>query len=141
MAAGLLGAAGVGAACAVHAAWGVGSTWPVNTSDQLADLVVGKRPMPGASQCAAVATLLGGATLVTAVGALGGPGPVPALARRASSVAAGTLLTRGVGGLVAEAVGVGDVAPEFRRWNRRLYSPLCIALGLLVGAGTRRRAA
>lgn len=133
--AGLIGAAIVGAAGLVHAVWGAGSTWPADSSDELADLVVGKRPMPGPRECAAVAALLGAATIGTTLATVGGQGPIVGLTRRGSKIAAGVLLVRGVGGLAAEALTVGDLAPEFRRWNRRLYSPLCIALGALIGLG------
>ncbi len=140
VAAGLLGATGVGAAGAVHAAWGAGSTWPAASSDELADLVVGKRPMPGPPECAAVTVLLGAATVGTALATVGRTGPIVGLARRGSSIAAGVLLVRGAGGLAAEALEIGDLAPEFRRWNRRLYSPLCVVLGTLIAIGTRRSA-
>lgn len=133
--AGVLGAAAVGAAGLVHAAWAAGSTWPADSSDGLADLVVGKRPMPGAPECAAVAALLGATTVATTLATVGGRGPIVGVGRRGSKVAAGVLVVRGVGGLGAEALAIGDLAPEFRRWNRRLYSPLCIALGVLIGLG------
>ncbi|MDZ8173102.1 DUF3995 domain-containing protein [Microbacterium xanthum] len=133
--AGLLGAAVVGAAGLVHAAWAAGSTWPADSPDELADLVVGTRPMPGAPACTAVAALLGAASIATTLATVGGQGPIGRLTRRGSTFAAGVLVVRGVGGLAVEALNVGDVAPEFRRWNRRLYSPLCIALGVLIGLG------
>jgi len=71
IAAGLLSAAALAGAAALHGLWGAGSTWPTGSSDELADLVVGRRPMPGRAACASVAVLLAGAALVTAHATIG----------------------------------------------------------------------
>jgi len=136
MAAGSLGAVTLTGAAALHGLWATGSTWPTSSADELADLVVGRRPMPGRAACAAVAVLLTGAAVATAHATIG----TARSARRSRTVAAfasAALLARGLGGGVAEAAAIGHSSPEFSRWNRRLYSPLCVALGLLIVAGRR----
>ena len=136
--AGLVGAAGVGGAAAVHAVWASGSTWPAASSDELADLVVGRRPMPGPPECAAVAVLLGGASLTTIVATTGGHGWAARRSTSLARLAARSLFARGAGGIVMEQLGIGEATPEFRRWNRRLYNPLCLTLAALVAIGSRR---
>ncbi len=103
-------------ASALHGLWATGSAWPTSSPDELADLVVGRRPMPGPAACATVAAALAIAAAVSA-----------------------SLLVRGVGGIGADLAGVGDAAPAFRRWNRRLYNPLCVTLAILVAVGRRSR--
>jgi hypothetical protein len=137
-AAGMSAAITLSGAAAIHLMWARGSTWPAETSDDLANLVGGKTPMPSSAACAAVAVALTGAAGVTA---LASSGHRSRLAKHSASLAAaasGALLLRGVGGLAIGAAGVGDVSPEFRRWDRRLYSPLCVALGALIAFGRRR---
>ena len=138
IAAGLLSAAALAGAAALHGLWGAGSTWPTGSSDELADLVVGRRPMPGRAACASVAVLLAGAALVTAHATIG-TGRSVRRSRTVAAFAATALLTRGLGGGVAEAAAIGNSTPGFSRWNRRLYSPLCVALGVLILAGRRVR--
>jgi len=140
MAAGSLGAVTLTGAAALHGLWASGSTWPTSSADELADLVVGRRPMPGRAACAAVAVLLTGAAVATAHATIGTARSAGGSARRSRTVAAfasAALLARGLGGGVAEAAAIGHSSPEFSRWNRRLYSPLCVALGLLIVAGRR----
>ncbi|MGK2948886.1 MAG: DUF3995 domain-containing protein [Acidimicrobiales bacterium] len=120
----------------VHGLWARGSTWPVASREELADLVVGRRPMPGPLACATVSTALAGAAAVTAHSSMTGRSKPGRWTRAAATAVSGVLLVRGIGGAVVDA---GNVAPEFRRWNRRLFSPLCVVLGLLVAAGRRSR--
>ncbi|WP_083908498.1 DUF3995 domain-containing protein [Ilumatobacter coccineus] len=130
--------AGLGAAGALHALWASGSTWPRDSSDELADLVVGTRPFPSPPATWAVTGLVaGGAWLVLAA-----DGRVPApisvrLTRLGAAGVAGALALRGAGGLVAGATRLIDVTDEFRRWDLRVYSPLCLALA--AGAAVAAR--
>ncbi len=67
--------------------------------------------------------------------------PAPAqsrVVRIGSRIVAAALLVRGVGGLAVSALGVGQASDQFRQWDLRLYSPLCIALGACVAIGRRR---
>jgi len=117
---------------AIHGVWAAGSTWPAASSGELADLVVGRRPMPGRAPCAMVAVALAGAAAATALTSTGDRAASARWSRAAATVVSSVLLARGVGGAVAESCHIGQVTPEFRRWNRRLYSPLCLMLGILV---------
>lgn len=56
-----------------------------------------------------------------------------------ASVVAASLLVRGAGGIAADVTGKLDATPAFRRWNRRLYNPLCVTLAILVAVARRRR--
>jgi hypothetical protein len=114
-------AMGLAAASALHLAWAAGSTFPVSSSRELAELVVGTEEMPGPVACAAAAGAL--AISATSV-AMRGP-----WARRIASITAAALLLRGAGGLAVGALHLGRATEQFRTWDRRLYSPLCIALG------------
>lgn len=134
---------GLGAAGAVHGAWAWGSTWPRQTEDELADLVVGKRPMPPRAASAGVAAALSGAAVAVAIA--GHSTSDRRLARVASLVAIITsraLRARGLGGLTMAAVGSSttgeDAAEEFRRNDLRFYSPLCLALSVGAARAARR---
>jgi hypothetical protein len=39
------------------------------------------------------------------------------------------MLVRGAGGMATSAMRLGTATDEFRQWDLRLYSPLCLALG------------
>lgn len=136
----VLTAAGLGAAAAVHFAWARGSTWPRESDDELADLVVGKRPMPPPASSAAVGVALTGAAAAVLVGAHTGPASrIGGAARLATRIAARALRARGVGGLLMTSAGLatsGQATEEFRRMDQRFYSPLCLALS----AGASRSA-
>ena len=134
---------GLAAAAAIHAAWGRGSSWPRATDDELADLVVGKRPMPPPAASTAVAVLLTGAAGSVAIaGHTNGDGLIATNARRLATVVAGALGLRGVGGLAMAAVGGAtsglETTEEFRRMDLRFYSPLCVGLGLGAARAARR---
>ena len=42
-------------------------------------------------------------------------------------------------GFRADLAGKVDATPAFRRWNRRLYNPLCVTLAILVAIASRSR--
>lgn len=137
-AAGLTGAVTLAAAAMLHGAWAAGSPWPATHQDELADLVVGKRPMPGPVACAVVAGTLGVASAATAAAVLESPTrPGTSPARRLARVTAAGMLARGTAGLVAGALDLGTATPTFRRWDRRVYSPLCVGLAASVWLGLR----
>lgn len=136
-ASGAIAAVALAGAAAVHAGWAIGSTWPAASPDELADLVVGQRPMPGPLACATVALTLSGAAVTTASAATARrPDP---RSRTGATIVSAALLARGIGGAVAEAGHLGQATPEFRRWNRRLYNPLCVVLGILIATSRRSR--
>lgn len=115
----------------VHAAWAMGATWPRQSREELADLVVGRRPFPTAPQTVAVTGLLVSASALVAVAG----GIIPAghrrfrsLARLGSRVVAGTLAVRGLGGLLVSSTAMIEATDEFRTHDLWVYSPLCLAL-------------
>ncbi|WP_158071911.1 DUF3995 domain-containing protein [Kitasatospora sp. CB01950] len=111
----------------LHAVWSR-SPWPCRDREQFADLVVGVAPdrLPSAPACLGVAGLLGTAAYLVAArgGALPAAGP-RRLRTAGSAAVAGVLLTRGLAGPLAFA----HRSPAFVRLDRRVYAPLCLALG------------
>ena len=131
--AGLAAAAGLGLAAGVHAAWAAGSTWPASSRDELADLVVGRRPFPSAVPTLEVSALLvGGAALVAAHAGYLEPlrRRAPGLTRLGANTVAAVLIMRAVAGVAISWLSLAETAEPFRKWNLRLYSPLCLALGV-----------
>lgn len=98
--------------------------------------------MPSAAACLAVTALLTvGAGVVAGLpkgaprlGELGAAGVVAVLAARGAVGAVG--LTPG---LMRRLSPEQRVSEEFARWDRRLYSPLCLLLAGLCAAGIHRR--
>ncbi|MBA2556656.1 MAG: DUF3995 domain-containing protein [Chloroflexi bacterium] len=134
---GTIAASTLAVAAAVHVGWATGSTWPAASPDELADLVVGRRPMPGPVACATAALALTGAAVTTAMASTARR--PDARSRAGATMVSAALLARGIGGAVAEIGHLGQTTPEFRRSNRRLYNPLCVVLGILVAASRRSR--
>lgn len=128
---------GLGAAAVLHAAWALGSPWPAADHDELADLVVGRRPFPSPALTWGVAGLLTtGAGITAAAATTASERPwVRAGARGAGSV----LLARGVGGLVVSRTQRRDATADFRQHDLRVYSPLCLVLGAAAIASVARR--
>jgi hypothetical protein len=116
----------LGVLAGLHLAWACGSSFPFASREELADAVVGARAVPPAAACCAVAgALTGGALLV------GSAGVLPSRLRRAGLVAmAGVLGLRGAAGLSGrtDRLSPGSNSERFVRLDRRLYSPLCLAL-------------
>jgi hypothetical protein len=137
--AGSTAAATLAGASALHALWATGSSWPASSPYELADLVVGRRPMPSAAACATVAAALAVAAVATASAAHGRSGRLTHHSRTMTSIVSASLLVRGVGGIAADLAGKVDATPAFRQWNRRLYNPLCVTLAILVAVGRRSR--
>ena len=122
---------GLAGASAVHAAWAKGSSFPAADEGKLADAVIGRTSMPSALACTAVATLLGSAAALVA----GAPAPRGKRRLGVATVSA-ALLSRGALGLT----GKTPVASErFRSLDRRLYGPVCLALGAASLTGLRKR--
>lgn len=119
-------------ASALHMAWGLRIPIPGVDSEDMAEAVVGVGDVPGPGACFAVA-----GTLATAAALVAGVAPLPPALMGLGRV--GVLLGlggRGVLGLTGhtDLVAPGELTERFRRWDRRLYTPLCLALA----AGTGR---
>jgi uncharacterized protein DUF3995 len=121
----------------LHAAWGLGAAWPLRDRAALADAVVGRADVPPPAACWAVAGALGAAAALVA----GRPRRLPRLRRVGAAGVSVTLAGRGLLGLAGktDAVSPGSSSPRFRELDRRLYSPLCLALALLALPAVRSR--
>ncbi|MEO6630046.1 MAG: DUF3995 domain-containing protein [Aquihabitans sp.] len=137
--AGSIAVAALTGASALHALWATGSSWPTSSQGDLADLVVGRRPMPGPAACATVAAALAVAAGATACATGGRPGRLADHSQRMAMVVSASLLMRGVGEIAADLAGMVDVTPAFRRWNRRIYNPLCVTRAFLIATASRSR--
>ncbi len=129
-----LGAGGLLAVAAVHANWATGSSWPLPDRRRLARTVAGSEEMSSAAACLAVAALLTAAAGLVA----GLPRGAPRLGGYGAAGVVAVLAARGVAG----AVGLMPQqrhSEAFARWDRRLYSPLCLLLAGLCAAGIHRR--
>jgi hypothetical protein len=118
---------------ALHVYWGIGGIWPGRDAASCAHAVVGFRgvdEMPSSAAAFAVAACLALATLwpVALQGVFATPFPRQGLA--ATAVMIGLVFAgRGVAGFTP---WWRRLAPEqpFARLDTRLYSPLCLAIGI-----------
>lgn len=118
----------------LHVYWAAGGPWPGRDAASLNALVVGNRPgagpvsMPPRLATIGVAIGLG----CIALGALAARDlialPLPGTVRVLTWVAAGVLALRGVGGFFDARLRPHTVDLPYGRLNRRIYSPLCVAL-------------
>lgn len=122
---------------ALHLVW-VASPWPLATRADLARDVVGRPDgsLPRAQfvpATLAVGVALGVAALLVAQdgGALASP-LSEGIARGGTWVVAAVFGARGVFGLVESSAGLGDHPASYRRLDLRIYSPLCLVLGVLT---------
>lgn len=128
-----LTSATLAAIAGIHVAWGRGSSFPFANKLALSDAVIGSEAVPSAGACYAVAAALLTASALV-VDAPVAPRRVRRLGRR---VVGGVLAVRGVAGLLGrtDVLSPGSASPRFRRLDRRVYSPLCLALA----AGSQAR--
>ncbi len=143
---------GLAAVSALHVVWARGSSFPASSPAELTALVAGidplqksrpaadqgvatSRPGHGAPETWAVAILLAVAAVAVALTSRGIGGR---RTRRIVAVSAAALATRAAAGIAADLADFGHMTPQFRRWNRRLYSPLCAVLSLGAFASLAR---
>jgi hypothetical protein len=111
----------------LHAAWGAGSAWPLPDRDALADAVIGAAEVPSPAACFAVSGALAAAGALVA----GWPGGSrPAVRRLGTGTVVAVLAGRGALGLAGRIrlVSPASTSARFARLDRRVYSPLCLAL-------------
>jgi hypothetical protein len=121
-----------GALAILHLVWGLGSHWPAASAERLAKSAVGTpgiTRMPGMAASLVVAALLAG----VAIWPLFGAGLLPAVWPRWLEQLAGAgivavFLGRGVAGYTQAWRRLVPEEP-FASYDRRYYSPLCLALG------------
>jgi hypothetical protein len=121
-------AGALAALAGLHVAWGRGSSFPFSDREQLADAAVGAERFPTPTACYAVAVALGAGSILV----LDAPG-MPARLRQTGLLGmACVFLVRGGLGLAGRTslIAPGASSARFRRLDRRVYSPLCIGLGL-----------
>ena len=130
-----LTAAALASAAALHIAWGRGSSLPYRSRAEMADRVVGSSQSPSPAACYAVATALG------ATAALAASAPRAALHSDVLWVAALAFATRATFGFAGrtDLLVPGSTSKSFQRQDRRIYSPICLALagGLIQCARSR----
>jgi hypothetical protein len=119
----------------LHAAWGAGAAWPFSDRRALADAVIGADDMPAPAACFAVSGALAAAGVLVA----GRPAGLPAVRKFGVLGVAGVLAARGALGLAGRTrlVSPSSASPRFSRLDRRVYSPLCLALAALSAASSR----
>jgi hypothetical protein len=124
-------ALGLCALSGLHCVWATGSPWPCRTREALSEKVVGRRSGPPPSP---VACLAAAALLATAAGLVDGhPHRRPALSRLGSAGVVAVLTVRGAFGIAGrtDLLVPGSTSPAFRARDRRIYSPVCLALAAL----------
>jgi nicotinamide riboside transporter PnuC len=119
---------GVGALAVIHALWGLGYNWPEATEEALARSVVGdgRRHMPPAWQCYAVAAVLALVALWPFI-MLGRD--EEAWVQSVTFIIAGVFAARGVAAYTPTWRGHFRDEP-FATRNRRYYSPYCLLMGI-----------
>ena len=120
-------------------AWGLrAGRPPTERGRRMADAVSGAGPTPPPAACFAVAGLLATAASLVA----GRPAGAPRLRLVGQTGVAAVLGARGLLGVVGrtDLVAPGEVTPQMRRWDRRLYTPLVLALAAGAAHSARRTA-
>lgn len=137
---GVATAVGLGAAAALHAVWTT-TPWPCRDAADFAELVVGvpEAELPAPALTWAVAGALGAASYLVGAesGALPKVGPQWLRSVGVRTVA-GVLLARGAGGPLLFGSGRIPRTERFRALDRRVYAPLCLALGTGAVLAARR---
>ena len=114
----------------LHVAWGLGSSFPLADREQLFDTVAGGSDhVPGPLACFAVA----GCLVTSATAVAGHPSRQPRLQRGLAATTTVVLGGRALLGFTGKTELVapgGRTSERFRRQDRRVYAPLCLALAL-----------
>ncbi|WP_437805921.1 DUF3995 domain-containing protein [Sorangium sp. So ce1078] len=123
------------ALAAVHVYWGVGGAWPGDARHEKVEIVVGLpkgSPFPSLSQCLLVAFLLASSAALVLAQRYGRDVlPVSALRLGVWAVVL-VLGARGLGGFFEARLRPATRALPYHRLNRRVYSPLALALAAAV---------
>lgn len=120
----------------LHVAWGRGSTFPFSSREELNDKVIGRDATPSPAACYAVAGLLTAASALVA----GLPRPRSRIRRLGVVVVTAVLGTRAALGFAGKTdlVSPGSVSPRFQEMDKRVLSPLCLALAVGAAKSLRR---
>jgi Protein of unknown function (DUF3995) len=116
----------------LHGYWAAGGLWPGRSRAELAAIVVGRprmTDMPPFAMSATVTVFLAGiAAWPFLIGPFVARTIAPQLAVAGNLVLAAIFLLRGLAGYTP-AMASRHSAEPFARYNRILYSPLCLILG------------
>ncbi|AUX44577.1 hypothetical protein SOCE26_060430 [Sorangium cellulosum] len=126
------------ALAALHVYWGVGGAWPGDARHDKVEIVVGLpkgSPFPSLGLCLLVAFLLLSAAALV-LGQRYGRGDLAALLRLGAWAAALALGARGLSGFFDARLRPATRALPYHSLNRRLYSPLSLALAAAVVGAT-----
>lgn len=136
---------------AIHALWASGSPWPAASRDELADLIVGSRPFPSSAMTVGVVIIIGigtGTVLVesrrmtradtTSTANSAPPGIAGRAIRLGALFVPAAMALRGVVGFAMSGLELGQEPDLYRRWDLRIYSPLCLALAIVAYLAVRR---
>jgi hypothetical protein len=122
----------VAAIALLHAYWATGGLWPGSTPADLSNIVVGRpaaRTMPSPRLTAVVAAMIAGAAAwPLLLSPLASRYIAPELAALGSLGLASVFLLRGLAGFTPWMARRHSAEP-FATYNRKYYSPLCLALG------------
>ncbi|HMJ78905.1 MAG TPA: DUF3995 domain-containing protein [Iamia sp.] len=124
---------------ALHVVWGRrAGRPPTERGRRMSEAVSGAGRPPSPAACYAVAGLLATAAALVA----GQPARGPRLRLAGQTGVAAVLGARGLLGVVGrtDLVAPGQVTPQMRRWDRRLYTPLALALAAGAAHSARRTA-
>jgi len=120
---------------AMHAGWAFGASWPCEDRAALADAAIGRPDVPGTAMCLTVSS-----ALAVAAYCVGAPRRGPSTVRRlAASGVVVAFAGRGALGLIGrtDVVSRGSNSPRFRSLDRRVYSPVCLAIATLAVPAAR----
>jgi hypothetical protein len=120
----------IAAIAAIHAYWAAGGLWPGTNPAELSAIVYGipnARPAPRLTALVA-AIIAGVAAWPLLLAPLVGRHLAPELAMAGGLALAAVFLLRGVAGFTPWMARRHSAEP-FATYNRRYYSPLCLALG------------
>ena len=122
----------VAAIAVLHAYWAAGGLWPGTSPADLSNIVVGDpraRHMPPPMLTALVAvTIAGVAAWPLLLSPLAARYIAPELAAAGSWAIAAVFLLRGIAGFTPWMARLHSAEP-FASYDRKYYSPLCLALG------------
>ena len=121
----------------LHVYWAFGGKWPGHDEPSLTRMVVGtkgKTTMPARGPTLVVATMIFGAGIIALMQASVFPSLLPPALRTTAVIGLAALfLARGAVGFTPLFRHVQAEEP-FVTLNRRIYGPLCLALGIGFGA-------
>ncbi len=117
----------LGLVAVLHALWALGISWPASSSDELAELVVGRRPFPPSAMTWGIVVALVGAIAVVVGSMRTDLSPrIRRLCCIGSTLVVAVLFLRGVLGEFSSIIGLEGSTSQYRILDLLVYSPLCL---------------